>query len=853
MANDLRIGGLISGMDTQAEIDKIMKYSRAPLDRLKQKQQMLIWKQEAYRTQNTALTKLRDLLTNLKLTGTYQTKTANSTNTNVATATANSKASGSYRIHVDKLAESAHNQSVQALSVRTMVTGGRISGTVNFASDESFTINVDGGESKNITISAGSYTASQLAASIQVQLLADNFDDPVNVKVTAEGNLVFYSGLKSNGEVRSITLNGSALTTMGFVDGANSKEITGSAISSGTVLVNSSNNRYRIAVGASAVQEFTLPDGSYSLADIASFMETQIRTLGGEYAEVGVTVTDANELKFSYLNPADPDNAQIKLSPGSSNDILQELGFGAGAISDARNNIDPTKSLWNERDKFVNSSYIVDEHQAFAFVINGQAFSFSYQDSLNKIIAEINGNSAAGVTAYYDGFNDKLMLTSNAVGDNNEGGAEIQLSDTNGVLRNLFGIDQANETGGANAELTINGSSIQQKDNTFTFNNITFNLAGLGDTTVTIGSNTEEVTKKVKEFIDKYNEIIEVMNTEVNETRATSGSKYKFYEPLTDEQRKAMSEDQIKAWEEKAKEGILHNNSLLSDAIREMRTGLSRIVSNPVSITGVPIADTVDLTGANKLKVTFNGVTKEITIDEASYNRLELGNALQKEFDLTFGTGAIKVGVTGSGALKFTTNNIGFTFNDADSQNGLSQLGLSNGATVKAGYSSLSQIGITTGYYTENGKLNFDEEKFAAAMAENPESAIRLLTNYEEPNLIPINDSDDWETKKTATAENNIRIAQAEASKGIFYKLYEVIQQSNNKIADMAGSVGTVNGSSLGQELSRIGDKISSVQDRLTMEEDRLWSQFSAMEQMLSNLNSQSAYLSSILGMSSGG
>lgn len=859
MASGLRIDGIVSGMDTQATIDKIMQASRAPLDRLKQQQQKLIWKQEAYRTQNTSLTQLRDMLLNLKLTSTYQAKTATSTNTQVATATANFRASGSYRIHVSALAQAAQNQSQQALSIRTTVTGGVIaaSGTTPViidAANNSFSITVDGVR-KDIVIDSGSYTSvKDLAANIQTKLNAAGFSEPVYVKATSDGRLMFYTGLKSDGTVRSITLNAVAgntgLDTLKFADGANSKELTGNIISSGTVLVNDSNKQFKISVGGSAVQEIVLTGGTYTLTDIAGMLQTQIRALGGEFAKVGVTVTESNQLKFSYINPADPANAAIKLEPGSANDILAELGFGTGAISDARKNIDPSVSLWNQRDKFVNSGFFADKtddpKQAngnFSFAINGQAFSFTYQDSLNTIIAAINGNAAAGVTAYYDEFNDKLVLTSVKVGDNNESGAEIQLSDPNGILKQLFGIDQSKETGGTNAKLTINGASVQQKSNTFTLNNVTFNLTGEGDTTVTISSNAGDISKKVQDFIDKYNEVIAGINTELSESRATSGDKYTYYEPLTDEQKKSMSEDQIKSWEDLAKQGILHNDSLLSDALREMRTSLSRIVANPIAITGLAVPDTVDLTGANHFKVTFNGITKEIVLDPKSYTRDELKSALQSKFDLTFGTGAITVDKTGSGALKFTTNNISFTFNDADSLNCLSQLGLSNGATVKAGYTSLSQIGITTGDYSENGKLYFDQEKFEAALADDPDSVIRMLTNFEDP-VIADTDTDYVKYQKTQ---------KSELSKGIFYKLYEVLNQNINKILDNAGSTGTVNNSVLGKQLSEIGERIDTVQERLTQEEDRLWNQFTAMEQALSKLNSQSSYLSSILGTGSGG
>ncbi|HEX7713209.1 MAG TPA: flagellar filament capping protein FliD [Bacillota bacterium] len=859
--NGLRIDGIVSGMDTQATIDKIMQASRAPLNRLQQKQQKLIWQQEAYRTQNTALSKLRDMLLNLKLTSSYTTKTANSTDEKVATATANSRAGGSYRLEVEALAQSAQNQSQQSLSIRTTVTGGALSASTDAPivigdTNNSFSITVDG-VPKNITITNGNYASvKDLATNIQTQLNGAGFSEPVYVKAASDGSLMFHTGLKSDGKVRSITLNSVAgntgLDTLKFANGANSKELSGNAISSGKITINDSNKRFRISVGGLAVQEITLSglsNGEHTLQEVADEINTQLGALvstNSEYGKVSVAVTSTNQLKFTYTNPADANNTAIKLQPGSTNDVLQELGFGTGTTSDAqRKTIDSSVSLWNQRDQFINSGFFADktddtkqQNGNFAFVINGQAFSFTYRDTLDTIINTINGNAAAGVTAYYDEFSDKLVLNSTAVGDNNVGGAEIQLSDPNGILTQLFGIDQSKETGGTNAIIKLNGSTIQKTSNSFTINNVTFNLTGEGTTTVTVGSNSEDVTKKVQDFVDKYNEIIGAMNTAVDEERATSGSKYTYYEPLTDEQKKEMSEDQITAWEKMAKQGLLHNDSLLSDTLQQMRSSLSRMVTNPLTITGLPVADNVDLTGANHFKVTFNGTTKEIVLDPTTYTRDDLKTALQNKFDLAFGTGAITVGSTGSGALKFTTNNISFTFNDADDQNALGQLGLGNGATVKVGYTALSQIGITTGDYTENGKLYFDQDKFKAALANDADSVIRLLTNFDDPGIVAT-DSDTVKYQKTQ---------KSELTKGIFYKLYDTVNQNINKILDNVGSTGTINDSILGKQLSELGDQIDTKQDLLSEEEDRLWNQFTAMEQALSRLNSQSSYLTSLLG-----
>src|SRR5690606_8962365 len=64
----------------------------------------------------------------------------------------------------------------------------------------------------------------------------------------------------------------------------------------------------------------------------------------------------------------------------------------------------------------------------------------------------------------------------------------------------------------------------------------------------------------------KYNEIIGKINEKLREER------YRDYRPLTDEQRKEMSDREIELWEERAKSGLLRGDIILSNALSNMRT-----------------------------------------------------------------------------------------------------------------------------------------------------------------------------------------------------------------------------------------------------------------------------------------
>jgi len=97
---------------------------------------------------------------------------------------------------------------------------------------------------------------------------------------------------------------------------------------------------------------------------------------------------------------------------------------------------------------------------------------------------------------------------------------------------------------------------------------------------VTLSSTTDvdDMMKKIKEFVTMYNGLVKEMNDQTKE------KKYRDYSPLTDEQRKEMSENEIKLWEEKAKSGLLRSDSILRSGLAGMR-GLiyesNPAVSNP--------------------------------------------------------------------------------------------------------------------------------------------------------------------------------------------------------------------------------------------------------------------------------
>jgi flagellar hook-associated protein 2 len=117
MFSNLRIGGLVSGMDIDSIVEDLMKAHRLPVQKMEQDKQILEWKQEDYRNINTTLRSFRDTAFDMRLQSTYLTKKSSSSDENVVTATANpTVATGSYTVKVTSLASGVSKGSQVALS-----------------------------------------------------------------------------------------------------------------------------------------------------------------------------------------------------------------------------------------------------------------------------------------------------------------------------------------------------------------------------------------------------------------------------------------------------------------------------------------------------------------------------------------------------------------------------------------------------------------------------------------------------------------------------------------------------------------------------------------------------------------
>ena len=304
------------------------------------------------------------------------------------------------------------------------------------------------------------------------------------------------------------------------------------------------------------------------------------------------------------------DGVDASLAPGSLNSVFDVSGLAL--TNDHTSRIDMRKSI--EQTNFT----LPVTGDNFGFHINGVKFEFQKQDTIATVINKINA-SDAGVNLSYSSITDKFTLTSNMTGST----SNITISDETGnFLSSVIGpLTGENYTAGTDASVYINGTKVTRSSNSFTIDGITYSLkAETADTiNMNITSDTEEVLANIKDFVNDYNEILDAINTKLSEAR------YREFAPLTEEQKKEMSETEVKLWEEKSKSGLLKNDDNLQRLVRSLRSAFYMPVKNLDDNTqnlGLNITD-VGITTDNY----FSGKTKGgLVIDEQ-----KLTQAMEKD------------------------------------------------------------------------------------------------------------------------------------------------------------------------------------------------------------------------------
>ncbi|MBZ9535248.1 flagellar hook-associated protein 2 [Cytobacillus oceanisediminis] len=336
---------------------------------------------------------------------------------------------------------------------------------------------------------------------------------------------------------------------------------------------------------------------------------------------VNSTIDFSGSLKINQLATAATMQSNTAIDISDSSKTLSELGISLGSNTITIQAIKKDGTLQTETEAF---SYTIDPSK----------------DTLNSIIATINKSS--GVTAFYDSVSKKIAISANNTGDVAET-PEIVLSGdffTNTLKLDSTNIEAANKKDingiplgalGQNAEITFNGLTTSRPSNTFTINGVEFTAKKVTTEAITFSStpDVDGIVDTIKQFVNKYNEAIEKMRGKTTE------KKYRDYTPLTDAQKKEMSEDEVEKWEKLAKSGTLYNDSILNSALTKMRTNISSPVTGTSTysqLSQIGISTTSNYLEGGKLTIDEDKLRAAISADpNAVYELFQKDGATSSE------------------------------------------------------------------------------------------------------------------------------------------------------------------------------------------------------------------------------
>lgn len=176
-------------------------------------------------------------------------------------------------------------------------------------------------------------------------------------------------------------------------------------------------------------------------------------------------------------------------------------------------------------------------------------------------------NSLGVGTLILDGVSGKFRLESNKTGQMN--GITMVNDDTKKFFSKL-GIDDSVREMGKNANVVVNGETITLSENTLRLDGIDINFnrihsASQGKIEITKEFEIGDLADKFKGFIQKYNEMVDKLHTQINEKKSLK------YKPLSDEEKKAMEKEDIEKWEKEAKSGLFRGDDVLEKILSDMR------------------------------------------------------------------------------------------------------------------------------------------------------------------------------------------------------------------------------------------------------------------------------------------
>ncbi|MCI7766855.1 MAG: flagellar filament capping protein FliD [Oscillospiraceae bacterium] len=429
--------------------------------------------------------------------------------------------------------------------------------------------------------------------------------------ITINGKTLAVTGLTQKQKTEKITIDDSEINAKLYTDADGNQIYSYSKDGSTVYAKKNADDSYEDVMTVSA--EGVVNVGGSDLEGVTE--EDKLKDLGIEkdykkYSsdEIAKALNDAYKASFPSgkgsfsVEVFDDTGAKIKFTPASGEAVSVEAS-GNVSVEGASSNFTETP---------YDGSYVIADMEKINFTVNGM-MSFGMAGSGEGGKVTINDLLRSG---YFTYDQDKGVLSvtgKNTVEFEGEGAEAIKkLFGTS----TLSGVDNVGSMTlrGSNAQITINGVTLESAANSFAVQGTTFSIDDVKEfteddiangTAEEISVNVSKDTSKIKEtilgFVEAYNEMLDKVYDQLNTKRPKDKGDY--FDPLTDDQKDEMEPDEIEKWEEKAKTGLLYHDNTLSKVFTQIRqaVGCANVGGMTIQALGIDTSD--DFNEYGKLKI----------------------------------------------------------------------------------------------------------------------------------------------------------------------------------------------------------------------------------------------------------
>lgn len=207
--------------------------------------------------------------------------------------------------------------------------------------------------------------------------------------------------------------------------------------------------------------------------------------------------------------------------------------------------------------------------QGTSIKVNGTEIVVDRTTTLDSLASAM---AKTGINASYDTNQGRFYLSSKNTGVENA--FTVEADDATLAALGLDLADgEAGKIDASDASLVYNGVEYTQATNSFNINGLTMNVSSVGgEQAFSVDTDVDGIYDKVKSFVKEYNTLISEMN------KLYDASSSRGYEPLTSDEKDAMTDEDIKNWEDKIKGSLLRRDSTISTLLTSMRTTLNKSV-----------------------------------------------------------------------------------------------------------------------------------------------------------------------------------------------------------------------------------------------------------------------------------